>query len=137
VNSRLDELQAAILRARLPRLPAWTERRRCLADRLARMLRGTPATPLPVFDPGHVFHLFVVRSPERDQLQAHLRARGIETLIHYPVPMTRQAAFAAVAPAACPVADRTCAGVLSLPFYPDLQDDHIDAVVEGIRSFTG
>ena len=137
VNSRLDELQAAILRARLAFLPAWTERRRRLAATLTMMLEGAPVTPLPICDSGHVFHLFVVRSPERDEFQAHLEARGIETLIHYPVPLPRQAAFAAVSPAACPVADRACAEIVSLPFHPDLREDHRDAVVEGIRSFRG
>ena len=76
VNSRLDELQAAILRARLPRLRAWTERRRVLAARYRAALAGAPVVVPPECDPGHVYHLFVVRSQSRDALQAHLSAQG-------------------------------------------------------------
>ncbi len=97
VNTRLDELQAAVLRARLPLLPQWTERRRALA----RAYRSALAEHLPVpeRDRGHVYHLFPVRSGRRDALQAHLRAAGIETLIHYPVPLPDQPAFAHASPA--------------------------------------
>ena len=100
VNSRLDEMQAAILRARLPRLPAWTTRRRALAARYrAGLTRSSPPRPPPAGrcvpperDAGHVYHLFPVLSGERDALQARLDAAGIETLIHYPVPIPRQPA---------------------------------------------
>ena len=136
VNSRLDELQAAILRARLVRLPEWTARRRALADRYRAALRTAPVDTPPRFDAGHVYHLFVVRSGERAALQAHLASRGIETLIHYPVPIPRQPALAPAAPAMCPHADRVCAEVLSLPLSPALSDADVDEVASAVSAFT-
>ena len=87
--------------------------------------------PLPERDPGHVYHLFVVSTDERDALQAHLAASGIETLIHYPVPIPRQPALAAEHPADCPVAARLCDEILSLPLHPALRDDEVDADCRG------
>ena len=125
INSRLDEIQAAVLRARLARLPAWTGRRRELAARyragLAASTDGGIVVP-PEFDPGHVYHLFVVRSAGRDELQRQLAGRGIETLIHYPIPIPQQPAFGAGDPAACPIASRVCREILSLPLHPALAD---------------
>lgn len=135
VNSRLDELQAAVLRARLSFLPGWTDRRRRLAAKYREALAGAPVDLLPVADPGHVFHLLVVRSRRRDALQAHLTARGVETLIHYPIPMPRQPAFASAQPADCPAANAACDEIVSLPFYPDLEDESLDAVAAAVRSF--
>jgi len=135
VNSRLDEMQAAILRARLPRLRRWTERRRALAARYRSGLAGSLVTVPPELDPGHVYHLFVGRSGARRDLQAHLAASGIETLIHYPVPIPRQPAMAAVDPAECPVAARVCDEILSLPLHPALHDDEVDAVAAAVRAF--
>ncbi len=137
VNSRLDELQAAILRARLPRLAGETARRRALAARYRTALAGASADPVPERDAGHVYHLFVVRSAARDRLQAHCAAQGIETLIHYPIPIPRQPALAAADPAACPVADRACAEVLSLPLAPHVTEPQIDAVASAVRAFPG
>lgn len=137
VNTRLDEIQAAVLRARLAYLPAWTERRRRLAAHYRVALAGAPIDVLPVVDAGHVFHLFVVRTGRRDALQAHLKAGGIDTLIHYPIPLPRQAAFASARPQACPIADAACAEILSLPFYPDLADELADGVANAVRSFAG
>jgi len=136
VNSRLDELQAAILRARLARLPRWTARRRQIAARYRRQLAGADETLvriLPECDPGHVYHLFVVRSPARAALRQHLASQGVETLIHYPTPIGRQAAFAGAAPDACPAADRACAEVLSLPLHPALADGDVDAIAAALK----
>jgi len=80
-----------------------------------------------------VYHLFPVLSPRRDGLQAALRAEGIETLIHYPVPIPRQPALQDQAPAACPEADRVCAQVLSLPMHPGLSDEDLQAVAGAVR----
>ncbi|HWJ54666.1 MAG TPA: DegT/DnrJ/EryC1/StrS family aminotransferase [Vicinamibacterales bacterium] len=138
VNSRLDEMQAAILRARLTRLPAWTARRRALA---ARYRAGLPAIVAaaaaagralrvpPEHDAGHVYHLFPILSSERDALKARLDAYGVETLIHYPVPIPRQPALATEEPADCPIANRTCNELLSLPLYPDMPDAAVDEVI--------
>ena len=159
VNSRLDEIQAAVLRARLPRLAGWTERRRVLAARYRRLLRDTAGIEVPAErDPGHVYHLFVVRvvrgvrpstgsgRPElvegrlqpdqnaRTDLQAWLRSRGIETLIHYPIPVPQQPALAGAHPADCPIAARACDEVLSLPLHPGLSDADVDTVAASVRS---
>jgi UDP-N-acetyl-3-dehydro-alpha-D-glucosamine 3-aminotranferase len=136
-NSRLDELQAAVLRARLPRLAAWTDRRRALASIYRRALTGASITVPPLVDEGHVFHLFPVLSDERERLQHHLSGEGIETLIHYPVPISRQPALSAVSPADCPIAARVCAQVLSLPIYPSLADRDVEAVAAVVHAFEG
>ncbi len=128
VNSRLDEMQAAILRARLPRLAGWTSARRALAARYRARLGDTPVRVPPEFDAGHVYHLFPVLSPQRDALQARLRDAGIETLIHYPLAIPAQRAMAAVDPAPCPVATRVASEVLSLPLHPGLTPGEIDDV---------
>lgn len=134
VNSRLDEMQAAVLRARLPLLAGWTARRRALAGAYRTALAAVTAVDVPPeFDAGHVYHLFPVRSADRETLQARLRAAGVETLVHYPIPVPRQAAVAALDPAGCPVADRLCAEVFSLPLYPALPDQ---AVAQVAAAFT-
>jgi dTDP-4-amino-4,6-dideoxygalactose transaminase len=135
VNSRLDELQAAILRAKLPRLAAATARRRSLARLYRELLQDSPVTVPPECDPGHVYHLFVVRSRRRDALQAHLAARGIETLIHYPVPIPDQDAFRSSPSVPCPVADQVCEELLSLPLYPSLTEDDVARVAAVIKDF--
>ena len=135
VNSRLDEMQAAVLRARLPYLEGWTSRRRQLAAKYREALAGiTTVSVPPEADAGHVYHLFPVLSPARDALQAHLRANGIETLIHYPVPIPRQPALASEAPADCPVAARVCDQILSLPLYPRLDDRAVAAVAGALAT---
>src|SRR5205823_5363306 len=88
-------------------------------------------------DRGHVYHLFPVRTTRRPALQAHLRSAGIETLVHYPVPIPRQPAFASAATAGCPVADAAADQVLSLPLHPALSRTAVDAVASGIRAFAG
>jgi dTDP-4-amino-4,6-dideoxygalactose transaminase len=138
VNSRLDEMQAAVLRARLPRLRAWTAARRELARRYRESLAAIDGlTVPPQIDAGHVYHLFPVLSRSRDDLQGHLRAHGVETLIHYPVPIPRQDALASLATQACPIAGRICAEVLSLPLYPSLDPAAISTVAAALRSFAG
>ena len=136
VNSRLDELQAAVLAARLAFLPAWTERRRAIARTYRERLTGAAAiTVPPEHDSGHVYHLFPVLTPHREALQRHLTTSGIETLVHYPVPIPRQPALATEAPATCPVADRVCGEVLSLPIYPSLGLGAAGSVADAIHAF--
>lgn len=133
VNSRLDELQAAILRARLPRLAAATAARRRLAAGYRAALAAAPVAVPPECDAGHVYHLFPVLTEARDRVQADLLARGVETLVHYPVPIPRQPAARGWSPADCPAADAACARLVSLPLYPSLaataQDDVVAAVL--------
>jgi dTDP-4-amino-4,6-dideoxygalactose transaminase len=137
VNSRLDELQAALLRVGLRHLSAWTERRRALAAFYGRALEGL-GVELPREQPyaRAVFHLFVVRHPRRDALAAALRSRGVGTLIHYPIPLHLQPAFASLGgkPGDLPVAEKATAEILSLPLYPELTDEQarvVAAAVEG------
>jgi dTDP-3-amino-3,4,6-trideoxy-alpha-D-glucose transaminase len=136
VNSRLDELQAAILRARLPRLAAATAARRRLAARYRELLAPAAVAMPPECDPGHVYHLFPVLVDGRDRFQAHLREHGVETLVHYPVPIPRQPAAQAWSPAACPVADEACARVVSLPLYPSLTDGAQHDVARAVLAFS-
>ena len=136
VNSRLDEMQAAILSARLPLLAGWTAARRARAATYRQLLAGAGIEVPPECDAGHAYHLFPVLSPRRDALQAALRADGIETLIHYPVPIPRQPALQAHSPAVCPEADRVCAQVFSLPMYPGMSEDDLRTVAGAIRRLT-
>jgi dTDP-4-amino-4,6-dideoxygalactose transaminase len=135
VNSRLDEMQAAILAARLPFLPRWTEARRTRASRYRTLLNGAPLEVPAECDPGHVYHLVPVLSTERDRLRDHLLRLGIETLIHYPIPIPRQPALQSEQPADCPVADRVCARLLSLPLHPAMPDADVHTVASAIRRF--
>jgi dTDP-3-amino-3,4,6-trideoxy-alpha-D-glucose transaminase len=134
INSRLDELQAAVLRVRLQRLHRATERRRTLAALYRRHLTDV-ATAIREYDSGHVYHLFPVRSSRRDALQAHLRGAGVETLIHYPVALPDQQAFATFAPIACPIASTVASEVLSLPLHPRLQDADVIRIADAVGTF--
>jgi dTDP-3-amino-3,4,6-trideoxy-alpha-D-glucose transaminase len=113
-------------------LSTWTARRRELAARYRIALAGA-RIDIPVeCDPGHVYHLFVVRTTERDALRARLATAGIETLIHYPLPIPRQAAFQGFAPADCPVAARVCAEIVSLPLHPRMANEDVDTVTAAV-----
>jgi dTDP-4-amino-4,6-dideoxygalactose transaminase len=137
VNSRLDEMQAAILRARLTWLPRWTDERRGLAAEYRRRLHGAPVIVPREHDAGHVYHLFPILSARRAALQAHLKTRGIETLVHYPIPIPRQPALASQQPAQCPVADRICEQVLSLPLHPGMSPRDVGEVASAVHDHRG
>jgi dTDP-4-amino-4,6-dideoxygalactose transaminase len=135
-NSRLDEMQAAVLRVKLPHLETWTRQRRALASLYDEALRGTRlALPGGAGGDAHVYHLYVVQHPERDRLRAHLAARGIETLIHYPYLLHQQPVFRGGPQHALPVADRVASRILSLPLYPQLGRTEAEAVIEAIAEF--
>jgi dTDP-3-amino-3,4,6-trideoxy-alpha-D-glucose transaminase len=134
ITSRLDEIQAAILRARLPRLTRWTAERRALAKAYREQLPPW-LQPVPERDAGHVYHLFPVRAARRDALREHLQAARIETLIHYPVPLTRQPAFASLASADCPSATRAASELLSLPLNPRLTGADVARVAAAAGTF--
>lgn len=121
LNSRLDPLQAAILRVKLRHLDEWNARRLSLAECYRRQLGGTDVQ-LPDISPGFasVFHLFVIRSKKRDALQAGLQEAGIGTLIHYPIPPHKQGAYSSLCSLNLPIAERLAAEVLSLPMGPHL-----------------
>jgi len=131
VNSRLDEVQAAALRVKLRHLDAWNARRAAIAARYTSALSGAVETPYVPDGVQPSWHLYVVRSPDRDGLAARLAGRGVETLVHYPTPCHRQAAFAA-AGWSLPVAERLAAEVLSLPMGPHLSDADVDAVIAAV-----
>jgi dTDP-4-amino-4,6-dideoxygalactose transaminase len=135
VNSRLDEIQAAILRARLGRLREATHRRREVAALYRKALANVDTLVVPPeMDRGHVYHLFPVLSDQREKLHRHFLANGVETLVHYPIPLPRQAAFASEDPAQCPVADRICDQVLSLPLHAALDEAAVQHVATAARS---
>jgi dTDP-4-amino-4,6-dideoxygalactose transaminase len=139
VNSRLDEMQAAILRTRLMSLVKWTTRRRELAARYRRALSGASAIAVPPeCDPGHVYHLFPVRVREgtsRDAFQDHLASRGIGTLVHYPIALHQQEAFRGLASGAFPVAERVARDVVSLPLHPQLSDSDLEAIAAAVQAW--
>jgi dTDP-3-amino-3,4,6-trideoxy-alpha-D-glucose transaminase len=143
INSRLDELQAALLRSKLTRLEARNRRRRELAARYDQALSELPLRPVPPPEGCESNrHLYVARArsgAERDQLRAHLRDRGIETLVHYPLPLPLQPALRpfVLAGEEFPAAEAAAREVVSLPLYPELGDDELAAVVEGVLSFFG
>lgn len=131
-NFRLDGLQAAILDVKLKHMPRWTERRRALAARYTKALAGLEELDLPKEREGdtHVYHLYVIRTPQRDALLQHLKSRGIAAAVHYPIPLHLQPAFAFLehGEGTFPVSERMAREVLSLPIYPELteaQQDHI------------
>lgn len=136
VNSRLDEVQAALLRVKLKRLDADNARRREIAARYGAGI-SHPGIALPAAAPGdeHVWHVYAVRAAGRDRLQAHLRERGVETLIHYPTPPHRQPCYAEWAQHSYPVTERIHAEVLSLPMDPTLDDGAVDAVIAACNSW--
>ena len=137
-NSRLDELQAAVLRAKLPQLDAWTEDRRVRAARYDELLRSLPVR-LPAEADGarHCYHLYAIRHTLRDALQRHLKDAGIGTLLHYPLPIHRQPAYRHLGyeEGAFPVAEGACGEVLSLPLYPELPMVSVERVAEAIVAF--
>jgi dTDP-4-amino-4,6-dideoxygalactose transaminase len=136
-NSRLDELQAAILRVRLTRLDTENRRRNELAASYLAGLQDTPLR-LPVVAGGrtHTWHQFVVRTPRRDELQAHLAKQDIICGVLYPVPVHRQPAYHH-ATLSLPHTEQACAEVLSLPLHPGLRDDEVARVVQEVRGFFG
>jgi dTDP-4-amino-4,6-dideoxygalactose transaminase len=136
VNSRLDELQAALLRVGLHHLAEWTERRRSVAASYIHGLEGSGVEAVREQPYARaVFHLFVVRHPRREAFAAALRERGVGTLIHYPIPLHLQPAFASLGgrPGDLPVAERAAGEILSLPLYPELSDEQARAVVDAVR----
>jgi dTDP-4-amino-4,6-dideoxygalactose transaminase len=138
-NSRLDEIQAAILRVKLTRLDGWNQQRQEIASRYELLLADCSAIEIPVVPDGSRSsrHLFPVRivGLNRDHVRQQLLDRGIETQIHYPVPLHRQRAYADSLPAVSyPVAERVADQLLSLPLYPQLREAEVDRVAEELRN---
>jgi len=139
-NSRLDELQAAILRYKLTKLDIWNEKRRKIASWYKKKLKDVPVA-LPVEEPWgyHVYHLFVIRAEKRDDLMKYLFHKGITTLIHYPIPIHLQKTYQTLGykKGSFPRAEAVVSEIVSLPLYPSLTEEEVQYVCEGIRQFYG
>jgi dTDP-4-amino-4,6-dideoxygalactose transaminase len=138
-NSRLDELQAAILRVKLKRLDDWNACRRHIAQRYTSGLGNLPLTLPGPADESHVFHVYAVLSDKRDDLQKFLADRGVPTIIYYPQPLHLQKVYAEIGWRAgdFPVAEDISRKILPLPMYPELTDEQVDYVISTIREFYG
>lgn len=141
-NSRLDTLQAAVLNVKLPRLEGWNIARRRHADQYRQTLQGVGDLHLPVpcsEDASHVYHLFMIETEQRDALQRHLGTAGVQTGIHYPVPIHLQPAYVDLGyrRGVFPVAELLASRILSLPMFPELRSEEIEYVVSSIRQFFG
>jgi dTDP-4-amino-4,6-dideoxygalactose transaminase len=138
-NSRLDSLQAAVLLAKLPNLERWNEGRRRNAARYTAAFSGHPDICPPAADPAnyHIYHQYTIRVPEREQLQAHLKAKGIGHAVYYPLGLHLQPCFAHLdySRGSLPVTEAAMDSVLSLPIYPELTGDQQDRVIEAVLSF--
>ncbi len=137
-NSRLDTLQAAVLRVKLPHLETWNRERRERAVAYTEALRGTPGLKVPEERSGcrSAWHLYTLRVGDRDGLQAHLKSQGIATAVHYPKPLHLQPAMAGCrASGALPVAERHSREVISVPFYPELPLETLQRVAAEVRSY--
>jgi dTDP-4-amino-4,6-dideoxygalactose transaminase len=135
VNSRLDELQAALLRVKLPHVDAWNERRRAIAAAYDEALGDGPVRPLREL-PGrrHVYHLYVVEAPDRETFQGALAERGVGTLVHYPKPVHGHAPYARLTGAVpLDVSERLAGRVVSLPMYPEMTDGEVAYVAAALR----
>lgn len=138
-NMRLDEVQAAFLSIKLERLPEWTRQRQEIAGWYNETLADIPDLVLPHVAAGatHVYHLYVVRHPQRDRLQEYLTEKGIGTLIHYPVPPHMQEAYAPLGfqEGDFPIAEEIAGSCLSLPMWPGMSQAQVNAVATAVRSF--
>jgi len=139
-NARLDELQAAVLCIKLAYLAIWTQQRQQIAAWYRHYLSAVPQLRLPQTASGatHVYHLYVIHTPHRDALHQHLARLGIETMMHYPIPPHRQAAYAGLLPRATayPIADELANSCLSLPLWPGMTQNQVATVAEGILQFS-
>jgi dTDP-4-amino-4,6-dideoxygalactose transaminase len=137
-NFRLDELQAALLRVKLPHLPRWTARRRELASHYRQRLADLPLR-LPAPDAGCVWNQFVVRVPDgqRDLLRVHLAQAGVDTAVYYPLPLHLQPCVSALGwqRGDFPEAERAAEEALALPIFPELTTDEVDRVAHAVRAF--
>jgi dTDP-4-amino-4,6-dideoxygalactose transaminase len=140
-NSRLDALQAAVLRVKLPHLDTWAAKRGENACRYHGLLAGIPGVAVPLVAPGnvHVFNQYTLRAERRDELKEHLAGQGIGSGVYYPVPLHLQACFAGLGGRTgdLPVTEALCDEVLSLPIFPELGEERLIRVAQAIRGFYG
>lgn len=137
-NGRLDELQAVVLRVKLQRLANWNKQRRKHADFYTKLLNGiVTATPIERPENYHVYHLYVIKTPQRDALQAWLKSQGVFTGIHYPIPLHLQKSMASLGyqEGDFPITEQATTQILSLPMFADLEDEQIEFVANMITEF--
>jgi len=137
-NSRVDEMQAAVLRVKLRHLNEWNSRRRQIAHEYNKLLKDLPLEfPDPGKDGEHVFHLYTILTDNREELRGYLKSRGVETGVYYPTPLHLQPAYADLGycKGDFPVSESACERNLSLPMYPELTDEQIHYVAETVRGF--
>lgn len=139
INSRLDGIQAAVLSTKLPYILSWTEKRRAVANRYDELLQGVGDIVLPAVreDSEHSYHLYVIRTEQRDELQTFLKEKGIGTAIHYPIALPNMKAYEYLGHTRedYPVASSYESKILSLPIFPELSEEQQDYVVNQIKSF--
>jgi dTDP-4-amino-4,6-dideoxygalactose transaminase len=137
-NSRLDEVQAAVLKVKLPHLDTWIEERRRLARLYDSGLPASIITPQEMPWAKHVYYVYVIRTPDRDRLRDWLDSKGVGTGIHYPVPIHRQEALRTYGGGdfSLPVTDKITGEILSLPMYPELKNEEIDYICNCISEFS-
>jgi dTDP-4-amino-4,6-dideoxygalactose transaminase len=133
-NSRLDSIQAAVLRVKLPYIDAWNENRRRVANLYSELLEGIPGVITPEVSEGHVFHQYTIRltQADRDEIQSRLKEAGIDTMVYYPVPQDRLPLYKGQYPPN-PISDKLAKQVLSLPIWPELSEATAERVVRVIK----
>ena len=140
-NSRLDALQAAVLRAKLPHLESWSSARRRNAAYYDAAFADLADVVTPFIDPANtsIYNQYTIRVPKREALQAHLKDRGIGCSVYYPLPLHLQPCFAYLGylQGQCPESERAALEVLSLPVFPELTTAQLDEVIEALRAFFG
>ena len=139
LNSRLDEMQAGILRVKLPYLDAWSDKRSLIAKQYASLLEGVGDVQIPEERPNakHIYHQYVVRTQKRDALLSYLQDHGIQALIHYPIPIHKQPCYEHYNAVTLPVTEKSCHEIMSLPIHPYMTEDEIVHVTEIIKTFFG
>ena len=138
INGRLDEIQAAVLKIKLRYLDEWLEKRRGLAEAYNSNLPKDYIVPQEMPWAKHVYHLYVIRTPERDKLREHLEGKGVASGMHYPIPVHLQKAWldSGGTELSLPVTEKITQEIISLPMYPELTLEEVDYVCNGVNEFS-
>lgn len=134
-NSRLDELQAAILREKLPRLNSWNKERRLIAQRYNSAFEKLPIICPQIRDKSYVAHLYVIRLNNREDFQSYMTEKGIVTDIHYPIADHKQSAYQSFSNSRLPFTESACRSVISLPCYPGISESVVDQIIGAVKNY--